>query len=130
MRMSDWSSDVCSSDLGIPVIPGALYDGDNWNTTDALSRKRSGLGIDTQMVDARVVLQPTDTVTWRANARYERQDYDGTYWMYHPLTGHWGYPASNGSPCRALPGESGLWDSHPLPGPPTPTPTHPPPPPP
>src|SRR3546814_18146064 len=72
----------CQGQFGIPGIPGALYDCDNWNTTDALSRKRSDLGIDTQMVDSRVVLQPTDTVTWRANARSARQAYTGTYRMY------------------------------------------------
>src|SRR3546814_17929453 len=110
---------TCQGQFGIPVIPGALYDCDNWNTTDALSRKRSDLGIETQMVDARVVLQPTDTVTWRANARYERQDYDGTYWMYNPLTGQWGYPAENGSQGRVVPGESGIWDPILSPGEPT-----------
>src|SRR3546814_9525170 len=71
------------------------------------------------MVDARVVLQPTDTVTWRANARYERQDYDGTYWMYNPLTGQWGYPAENGSQGSVVPGESGIWDPILSPGAPT-----------
>src|SRR3546814_16620577 len=72
----------CQGQFGIPGIPGALYDCDNWNTTDALSPKRSDLGIDTQMVDARVVLQPTDPVTWSDNARYERQAQDGTSWKY------------------------------------------------
>src|SRR3546814_6052962 len=96
---------TCQGQFGIPVIPGALYDCDNWNTTDALSRKRSDLGIDTQMVDARVVLQPTDTVTCRANARYERQAYDGTSWMYNPLTGQWGYPTANGSQGSVVPAE-------------------------
>ena len=110
---------TCQGQFGIPGIPGALYDCANWNTTDALSRKRSDLGIDTQMVDARVVLQPTDTVTWRTNARYERQDYDGTYWMYNPLTGQWGYPAENGSQGSVVPGESGIWDPILSPGAPT-----------
>src|SRR3546814_1386804 len=54
---------TCPGQFAIPVIPGALYDCDNWNTTDAPSRNRPDLGIDTQMADARVVLQPTDTVT-------------------------------------------------------------------
>src|SRR3546814_17567115 len=71
------------------------------------------------MVDARVVLQPTDTVTWRANARYERRDYDGTYWMYNPLTGQWGYPAENGSQGSVVPGESGIWAPIISPGAPT-----------
>lgn len=110
---------TCQGQFGIPVIPGALFDCANWNTTDALSRKRSDLGIDTQMVDARVVLQPTDTVTWRANAKYQREDYDGTYWMYNPLTGQWGYPAENGSQGSVVPGEAGIWDPVLSPGAPT-----------
>ncbi|WP_417473424.1 MtrB/PioB family outer membrane beta-barrel protein [Luteimonas mephitis] len=101
---------TCQGQFGIPVIPGALHDCSNWNTTDALSRKRADLGIDTQMVDARVVLQPTDTATWRANAKFQREDYDGTYWMYNPLTGQWGYPAENGSQGSVVPGEAGIWD--------------------
>src|SRR3546814_15987466 len=80
---------------------------------------RADLVIDTQRVDARVVLHPPDTVTWLANARYERQDYDGTYWMYNPLTGQWGYPAENGSQGSVVPGESGIWDSILSPGAPT-----------
>jgi len=101
---------TCQGQFGIPVIPGALHDCANWNTTDALSRKRSDLGIDTQMVDARVVLQPANAITWRANAKYQREDYDGTYWMYNPLTGQWGYPAENGSQGSVVPGEAGIWD--------------------
>ncbi len=109
----------CTGQFGIPVIPGALYDCANWNTTDALSRKRADMAINSQMVDARVVLQPTQALTWRANAKFQRDDYDGTYWMYNPLTGQWGYPAENGSQGSVVPGESGIWDPVLSPGAPT-----------
>ena len=98
----------CQGQFGIP-LPGFLFDCADWNTTDALSRKRADLSVDTQLVDARVVLQPSDRVTWRANAKYQREDYNGTYWAYNPLTGQWGYPAENGSPGSVSPGEAGIW---------------------
>ena len=110
---------TCQGQFGIAGIPGALFDCADWNTPAALSRQRADLGIDTQMVDARVVLQPTPAVTWRANAKYQREDYDGTYWMYNPLTGQWGYPAENGSQGSVVPGEAGIWDPVFSPGAPT-----------
>src|SRR5690606_13449232 len=110
---------TCQGQFGITGIPGALFDCADWNTPAALSRQRADLGIDTQMVDARIVLQPTSKVTWRANAKYQREDYAGTYWMYNPLTGQWGYPAENGSQGSVVPGEAGIWDPVLSPGAPT-----------
>jgi hypothetical protein len=101
---------TCQGQFGITVIPGALYDCADWNTPASLSRQRSDLAINTQLVDARVVLQPSDNVTWRASARFDRQDYDGTYWAYNPLTGQWGYPSENGAQGSVVPGEAGIWD--------------------
>lgn len=98
----------CQGQFGIP-IPGALFDCANWNTTDALSRKRADLSINSQLVDARVVLQPNDRLTWRGNIKYQREDYAGTYWAYNPLTGQWGYVAENGSQGSVVPGEAGIW---------------------
>src|SRR3546814_13482136 len=51
---------TCQGQFGLPVIPGALYAGDNWQTTDALSRTPSDLGIDPPIVNPPLVLQPTD----------------------------------------------------------------------
>src|SRR5690606_9523383 len=65
---------TCQGQFGIAGIPGALFDCTDWNTSASLSRERADLGIDTQMVDARVVLQPSSKVTWRANAKYQRED--------------------------------------------------------
>ena len=112
MRQNDQlvPSMTCQGQFGINGIPGALFDCADWNTTDSLSQQRSDLSINTQMLDARVVLQPTDHVTWRANVKYDRQDYDGTYWAYNPLTGQWGYPSENGSQGSVVPGEAGIWD--------------------
>src|SRR3546814_20675057 len=39
MRISDWSSDVCSSDLGLIILVGAL--GMGWAANAALSDRRS-----------------------------------------------------------------------------------------
>jgi hypothetical protein len=100
----------CQGQFGINGIPGALLDCADWNTPAALSRRRADLRINSQLVDARVVLQPTDHLTWRASAKYQRNDYSGTYWAYNPLTGQWGYPSENGSQGSVVPGESGVWD--------------------
>lgn len=112
MRQNDQlvPSMACQGQFGIAGIPGTLFDCANWNTTQSLSRQRSDLSINTQMVDARVVLAPSDALTWRANVKYDRQDYDGTYRAYNPLTGQWGYPSENGSQGSVVPGEAGIWD--------------------
>ena len=100
----------CSGQFGIVGIPGALFDCADWNTPESLSRQRADLAINTQMVDARVVLQPSENVTWRGGAKFQRNDYSGTYWAYNPLTGQWGYPSENGSQGSVVPGESGIFD--------------------
>lgn len=104
---------TCTGQFGIPVIPGNLYDCANWNTSAALSRARADLAIKTSMLDARVVLQPGRDVTWRASAKYDRQDYQGDYDAFNPLTGQWGYPAENGAQGSVVPFESGIWDPGP-----------------
>src|SRR5690606_23956925 len=90
-----------------------IYDCANWNTTDALSRKRAGLAINNQKVDARLVLMPNDDVTWRNTARYLREDYSGSYWAHNPLTDQYGYIAENGAQGSVVPGEMGVWDRGP-----------------
>src|SRR3546814_5177753 len=60
MRISDWSSDVCSSDLGDHVVAGkALFGSCRW-LTDTLLPK---FGIETTTVDA------TDNAAWEAAIR-------------------------------------------------------------
>ncbi|WP_242107341.1 MtrB/PioB family outer membrane beta-barrel protein [Luteimonas aquatica] len=100
----------CQGQFGINGIPGALLNCADWNTPAALSRRRADLSIDSQLLDARLVLQPSDRLTWRGNVKYQRNDYAGTYWAYNPLTGQWGYPSENGSQGSVVPGESGVWD--------------------
>lgn len=99
----------CQGQFGIP-LPGMLYDCANWNTTAALSRTKADLAINGQLLDARIVLQPTDSTTWRASARFQRDDYAGTYWAYNPLTGQYGYISENGAQGSVVPGEMGVWD--------------------
>src|SRR3546814_1835379 len=47
MRISDWSSDVCSSDLGFHPHPSKRYDGHQWRASrDLLTDLDSPLGDD------------------------------------------------------------------------------------
>ncbi|MBS0584007.1 MAG: MtrB/PioB family outer membrane beta-barrel protein [Proteobacteria bacterium] len=87
-----------------------LMDCSKWNTTDALSRKTADMRIDTSMVDARIVLNPTREWSLRGGVKYDRQDYRNVYLSYNPLTGQYGYPSENGAQGSIVPGELGLWD--------------------
>ncbi|QIL20749.1 MtrB/PioB family outer membrane beta-barrel protein [Thermomonas sp. HDW16] len=101
----------CQGQFGITMpVPGFLFDCADWNTTDALSRTTADLRINTQRLDARAVFQPSNAVTVRAQAKYYREDYAGTYFAYNPLTGQWGYIAENGAQGSVVPGEVGIWD--------------------
>lgn len=100
----------CQGQFGLEMGPAFLFDCDDWNTPQALSRQRADLSIDTQRLDARLVLQPGRNVTWRGNGRYFREDYSGTYFAYNPLTSQWGYVAENGAQGSVVPGEMGVWD--------------------
>lgn len=70
---------------------------DNWNTPQALSQPTADMGIDNQRFAAKLVLQPSGALTWRSNFNYLREDYDGTYVAYNPLTGQYGYIGENGA---------------------------------
>lgn len=108
----------CTGTFGIDLIGNGqvgpsnpfLYSCANWNTTDALSRKTADMRIDTNLFDARVVLQPTNALTWRGGLRFYREDYRNTYLAYNPLTGDYGYVAENGAQGSIVPGEAGLWN--------------------
>jgi hypothetical protein len=97
--------------LGIGnLLPGPqnplLGDCSQWNTPAALSRRSANMRVDTSMVDARLVLNPTSQWTLRGNVKYDRQDYrTGDYLLYNPLTGQYGYIAENGSQPSIVPGE-------------------------
>ena len=100
---------LCTGQIGIP-IPGRTINCADWNTTAALSRPNADLAINSHLVDARLVMQPSNKFTWRITARHQRDDYSGTYNSYNPLTGQWGYIAENGAQGSAVPGEMGIWD--------------------
>src|SRR5690606_6122482 len=85
----------CQGQFGIDLSPtGAptnpyLFDCADWNAPAALSRTRADLTIETSMLAGRVVLQPTRRITWRGDLRYDKQDYDGDYQAFNPLTGQY-----------------------------------------
>lgn len=87
-----------------------LYDCAQWNTPAALSRRSADMRIDTTLIDARVVLQPTADLSLRGGLRFNRDDYRNGYLMRNPLTGQYGYVSENGSQGSVVPGESGIWD--------------------
>lgn len=100
----------CQGVLGIP-LPGGQINCADWNTTAGLSRPTADLAINSHLVDARLVMQPSNKFTWRITARHQRDDYAGTYNSYNPLTGQWGYIAENGAQGSAILGEMGVWDT-------------------
>ena len=87
-----------------------LYDCAQWNTPAALSRRSADMRIDTSLVDARIVLQPSGDLMLRGGLRFNREDYRNTYLAWNPLTGQYGYVSENGSQGSVVPGESGIWD--------------------
>jgi hypothetical protein len=87
-----------------------LYNCADWNTTAALSRPNADMRIDTSMLDARIVLQPSSDVSLRGGFKFNREDYRNVYMLYNPLTGQYGYVAENGSQGSIIPGEVGIID--------------------
>jgi hypothetical protein len=94
-----------------------LYNCADWNTSSALSRPNADMSIDTSMLDARIVLQPTSDLSLRGGFKFNREDYRNTYLAYNPLTGQYGYIAENGAqgsvvtgPNGSAEGGVGLWD--------------------
>jgi hypothetical protein len=108
----------CTGTFGIDLVGNGqvgpnnpfLYSCANWNTTDALSRKTADMRIDTNLFDARIVLQPAQAMTLRGGLRFYREDYRNTYLAFNPLTGEYGYVAENGSQGSVVPGEVGIWN--------------------
>ena len=99
----------CTGQFGLTVAP-FNFDCANWNTTAALSRTSSGLRIDSSLVNAKLVMQPTSRLTLQGNLKFHRQDYKGTYFAYNPITGQYGYIAENGAQGSSVPLEMGVWD--------------------
>ena len=106
----------CQGSFGIDLSPtGAptnpfLFNCADWNTVASLSRSTADLTIDSQMLFARLVLQPTSTVTLRVDAKFRNEDSRGDYMAYNPLTGDYGYISENGSQGSVVPGEMGFWN--------------------
>jgi hypothetical protein len=95
-----------------------LYNCANWNTTAALSRPSADLSIDTTLLDARIVLQPSSDLSVRGGVKFNREDYsNNAYLAYNPLTGQYGYVAENGAQGSVVTGPNGssqagvgIWD--------------------
>jgi len=76
----------------------------DWNTPASLSQRRADLAVNNQRLLGRLVLQPSDKLTWNSTFNFFNEDYSGNYIAYNPLTGQYGYPAENGA-------FSGLWNA-------------------
>jgi len=76
----------------------------DWNTPASLSRSNADMAIYNQRIISRLVLQPSDQITWNSHLGFLREDYSGNYLAYNPLTGEYGYPAENGA-------FSGVWNA-------------------
>ncbi len=106
----------CASGLfGLDVPPFAFECAD-WNTTAALSQRSADLSIDSSLLHARLVMQPTRAITAQGHLKFHRQDYKGDYLAYNPLTGQYGYIAENGAQGSSVPLEMGVWDPVLFPG--------------
>ena len=92
------------------TAPPFAFNCSDWNTTAALSRRTADLRIDSTLLNARLVLQPSRAVTVQGNLKYHRQDYKGDYFAFNPLTGQYGYIAENGAQGSSVPLEMGVWD--------------------
>src|SRR3546814_11562883 len=75
MRISDWSSDVCSSDLDTPTR--ASTDGVNYVRSKALAerevRKGISAGLPAVIVNPSNIIGPYDTASWSRIFRLVRQ---------------------------------------------------------
>jgi len=100
----------CSGLFGL-TVPPFTFDCADWNTTAALSRTSADLSIDSTLLNAKLVLQPTSLVTVQGHLKYHSQDYRGDYFAFNPLTGQYGYIAENGAQGSSVPLEMGVWDS-------------------
>jgi hypothetical protein len=87
-----------------------LHNCADWNTPAALSRRNADMRIDTSMLDARIVLQPSSDISLRSGLKFNREDYRNTYLAYNPLTGQYGYISENGAQGSMIPGEVGIID--------------------
>jgi hypothetical protein len=87
-----------------------LYSCAQWNTSAALSRQNADMRIDSSMLDARIVLQPSNDGSVRGGVKFNREDYRNTYVAYNPLAGQYGYPIENGSQGSIVPGLTGIYD--------------------
>ena len=101
--------------FGLNVPPFAFQCSD-WNNTAALSRTTADLRIDSTLVNAKLVMRPTETITAQGTLKFHRQAYTGTYFARNPPTGQYGYIAENGAQGSSVPMEMGVWDPILFPG--------------
>lgn len=89
-----------------PLVPGlaacsgmlnATVSCDNWNMPNSLSQRTADMAINNQRLGAKLVLQPSSSLTWRSGFNFLREDYAGSYIAFNPLTGQYGYIGENGA---------------------------------
>jgi hypothetical protein len=68
-----------------------------WNTTAALSRTSADRRLDTRLLNASIVMNPSRDLSVRAKVRYYGTNNDSDYLACNPLTGQWGRLLNNGS---------------------------------
>src|SRR5690606_4275981 len=68
------------------------------------------MAINNQRMGAKLVLQPSSSLTWNSGFNFLREDYQGSYIAFNPLTGQYGYIGENGAFPNPvwLPGASNL----------------------
>ncbi len=93
-----------ATSLGV-ANPGYTANGalvNNWNTTDALSRKNAGQRIDNKLVEFALSLKPVDDLNVKGSYRFFETENKGGYIAYNPLTGQFGRGPSTGNGTAAL----------------------------
>ncbi|MFD2113818.1 MtrB/PioB family outer membrane beta-barrel protein [Thiorhodococcus fuscus] len=96
MKQNDHLIAPTTSDLSGISINGVSAE-NNWNTTSALSRQRSGAEIDTRLFDVAFSMRPTDKLGLDTKIRYYETDNKTEYLACNPLTGQWGRLLNDGT---------------------------------
>jgi MtrB/PioB family decaheme-associated outer membrane protein len=82
---------------GGTTTAGGVPLGNQWNTTDALSRPSADARIDTRLADFALSLRPGKDVDVRGKLRYYETRNSTQYLSCNPLTGQWGRILNDGS---------------------------------
>ncbi len=112
-----WSSMEQDENLLAPTVASGIggitglspIDYDQWNTTDALSRKTADAQIDTTVYHLGIRISPSSRLSAGAKVRYFEKDNKTDYEAFNPLTGQYGYIVMDGGFGNVLPFNSGVF---------------------